>query len=253
MKLSKRLLAKHSQAELLLEKEILSYDEKVFVYENWNEAANHDVSHAGAFFTPNDLAFDAVIEVECFKKCRVIDLCAGIGSLSFALLQRNPDADIVCVESNPDYVRIGKKLLPEATWICSSILDFSVIGKLGFFDYAISNPPFGNVPTLSDNIGHYTGKNAEFKVIELARYISKYGVFIMPSGSVPFRYSGSQFYEEIDCMKSSDFEKQTGIKISIGVGIDTTFYSQFKNTKIKTEVAVCDFEELTFQHDLMLA
>ena len=49
-KLTKAQSKAHLQAEQLLQKDILTLDEKIFVYENWNEAALHDNTRAGAFF-----------------------------------------------------------------------------------------------------------------------------------------------------------------------------------------------------------
>lgn len=55
-------------------------------------------------------------------------LCAGIGVLSYAAQLECSDrsrcyADITCVELNPHYVEVGKKVVPEATWICADVLD----------------------------------------------------------------------------------------------------------------------------------
>jgi len=56
MKLSKPQIRAHEQACRLLEKDKLSYDDKLFVIDNWQESANHVNSSMGAFFTPYDLA-----------------------------------------------------------------------------------------------------------------------------------------------------------------------------------------------------
>ena len=39
-----------------------------------------------------------------------IDLCAGIGVLSIAALQRDPQRELVCIDINPEYVKAGKKI-----------------------------------------------------------------------------------------------------------------------------------------------
>lgn len=87
----------------------LTEDEKWFVLENFHEGAMHINSKAGAFFTPSGLARDFSLHV---TGPRIIDLCAGIGSLAFAC--RDRASELVCVEINPDYARIGKKVVPEA-------------------------------------------------------------------------------------------------------------------------------------------
>src|SRR5690606_10107376 len=136
-------------------------DEKEFVLLNWREDASHVNSSAGAFFTPMALAFDFAIEVPAG---RIIDLCAGVGMLSWALLNRRRwDAaplDLTCIEVNPAYVEVGRKVLPEARWICASVFDVPGM-DLGQFDCAISNPPFGAVKR-SGNGPRYSGKDFEF-------------------------------------------------------------------------------------------
>lgn len=247
MRLSKRQMAQHNKAEaLLLKEEALTDREVEFFFDNWNEAANHDVGRAGAFFTPLDLAYDFALEAafDGCKKQRVIELCAGIGVLAYAVLKRNSNADIVCVEANPRYVEIGKKLVPQAQWICGSVEDTELLQSLGYFNTAISNPPFGRVPTMTDVCTEkYTGGLAEYKVIELSSCMADYGVFLLPQESAGFSYSGVQCYERKASTKYARFEKETGIELGAGCGIDTTAYSGFKNTSITCEIATTEFHE----------
>ncbi|MEM6617579.1 MAG: hypothetical protein AAF619_13740, partial [Pseudomonadota bacterium] len=49
------------------------------------------------------------------------------------------ETELVCVEINPAFVEIGKKMIPEATWICADVFDVLDI-ELGHFDCAVSNP-----------------------------------------------------------------------------------------------------------------
>jgi hypothetical protein len=81
-KLTKQQAAQHHEACSLLQKEVLTEDERLFVLDHWQESANHVNSVAGAFFTPTGLARDLSIEV---SGLRIIDLCAGIGSLAFSV------------------------------------------------------------------------------------------------------------------------------------------------------------------------
>lgn len=111
-KLTKEEIKKHNAAIDLLQKDKLTYDEKLFVYENWNEGATSVNSEAGAFFTPFNLANDFGLEI--YRDGNVIDLCAGIGMLSFIAYHHNR-CKVTCVELNPTYYEVGKKLLPEAT------------------------------------------------------------------------------------------------------------------------------------------
>src|ERR1044072_699517 len=144
-KLTKAQAKAHQQACELLKKDVLSEDDKMFVLENWQESASHINTVPGAFFTPFDLARDFAIEV-CPGK--IIDLCAGIGMLSFAVKSKHQwdkaPIDLTCVEINPDYVAVGKKILPEARWMEASFFDVLSM-DLGHFDVAISNPPFGRI------------------------------------------------------------------------------------------------------------
>ncbi|MBR0884457.1 MULTISPECIES: hypothetical protein [Bradyrhizobium] len=122
----------------MLRKDVLSYDERVFVLDNWHEGANHISTSAGAFFTPTGLARDFAIDA-CGG--RTIDLCAGIGMLAFHVFWRahyarerdEPPKEIVCIECNPAYVEVGRKVLPEARWICADVLDFD-LASLGRFN-----------------------------------------------------------------------------------------------------------------------
>lgn len=133
----------HEQAEEILKKDILTEDEKEFVFKNWCPHARFDVGASGAYFTPFDLAADFRIDG---GTGRIIDLCAGIGALAYWLAKYPWGADgpteVVCVEINPAFVEIGKKLVPEATWICGNVFDVLDMG-LGHFDHAVANPPFG--------------------------------------------------------------------------------------------------------------
>jgi phospholipid N-methyltransferase len=126
----------------------LTEDEVWFVLENYNPMANHNVGKGGIFFTPQGLARDFAVMVS--PKGRVLDLCGGIGRLSHAVLHEDQYShditEIVAVEINPEFVRVGRKILPQVTWFEGSIFDFDLMGALGAFDYAISNPPYGNIP-----------------------------------------------------------------------------------------------------------
>lgn len=249
MKLSKDQARRHNEACELLKKDVLTFDDKVFVLENWHEGAEHINGSAGAFFTPSGLARDFQLAV--YRYGRVIDLCAGIGALSFWLVQQSKwDGgeqlkDLVCVELNTKYIEVGKKIVPEATWIQGSVLDLELLSRLGKFDQAISNPPFGNVKS-----GHgfglkalkYTGSDFEYKVIEIASRIAGYGAFILPQMSTPWKYSGNRNMESISSTKLTKFMEQTGLIFDFNCGIDTSIYlNEWKGVSPMCEVAVFDF------------
>lgn len=108
-KLTRAQAKAHAEAVSILQQERLSEDDKEFVYRNWNEGANHVNGAAGAFFTPYDMAVDFAIDA---GGGRIIDLCAGIGMLSYAIWQRSrfneSRPQITCVERNSDYLEVGK-------------------------------------------------------------------------------------------------------------------------------------------------
>jgi SAM-dependent methyltransferase len=247
VKLTKEQAKAHREACRLvaLDRE-LTEDEREFVLINWHEGANPDQALDGAFFTPADLASDLRLEV---GGQRVIDLCAGIGRLAFHardLWSRRwegaPPRELVCVERNPAFVAVGRRVLPEARWICADVLDLPAM-DLGRFDTAISNPPFGRIARTGDAPG-YTGPRFEYHVIAVAATLARRGAFILPQASAPFRYSGEHFHREERDRECARFEAQTGIRLSAGVGIDTTAYADgWRDVSPRIEVAVCDFPE----------
>lgn len=254
-KLTKAEAKAHAEAVALLDKAELTDEDRIFFMENWQESANHVNSVAGAFFTPPGLARDFAIDVT--NTGRVVDLCAGVGSLSLAVLwngyysrqEAGESLELVCVELNPDYVEIGRKILPEATWICGSVFD---LPDLGEFDWAISNPPFGNIKTGGDWKGKYTGSDFEFRVIEVASRVARHGTFIIPQNSAGFRLSGARYYEHSDNERDSfrapkyqKFHAQTGIRLDAGCGVDTTYYADdWHGVSPLIEIACADFTEL---------
>lgn len=243
-KLTKPQAKLHMQACELLQKDVLTEDDKWFVLENWQESANHVNTVAGAFFTPPGLANDFAIEIGGGCGRRVIDLCAGIGGLSFMCHQRGrwdgKYPEIVCVELNPDYVAVGKKILPEATWICGSVFELPEMGR---FDFAISNPPFGSTPRKSAKGPRYTGDKFEYHVIDVASQLADYGVFIVPQMSAGFRYSGEKHFSEDRNDGYLRFAEQTGLELASGCGIDCDYYrGDWHGVSVKVEVVTCDFE-----------
>jgi SAM-dependent methyltransferase len=250
-KLTKAQAKLHRQAVELLQLPELTIEQKEFVLDHWHEGANTVQGDAGAFFTPRGLANDFAIDV-CGR--RVIDLCAGIGVLSFALhhYKHKPqscgrdylrECEYVCVEINPAYVEIGRKLLPEATWICGDAFDVETLAGLGRFDVAISNPPFGKVPSARAFSGRYSGPEADLKLVEVASRVADCGVFLLPQMSAPFLYSGSKPFREVKDGKAARFMAQTGAHMEPGCGVDCAFYAgDWKQPVPLCEVVLCDFQ-----------
>lgn len=240
-KLTKAQRKAHAEAEAILRKDRLTEDERDFVFQNWHEGANHINGAAGAFFTPWDLAGDFALDG---GSGRIIDLCAGIGILSYFLHHRSlwgtRPAEITCVELNPRYVEVGRKLLPEARWINADVFDWREL-DLGHFDFAIGNPPFGRVKRTG-NAPRYRGPEFEFHVIDIAAELADHGAFIIPQQSASFKYSGSQCYERRTSGRGFDFEQATGLEMGTGAGIDTAMYRDaWKDTAVICEIACFDF------------
>ncbi len=247
-KLTKAEAKAHAEAVELLKKDVLSYDDRVFVLDNWHEGANHINGSAGAFFTPSGLAGDFAIDA-CGG--RTIDLCAGIGVLAFHVFWRGyyargqgaPEREIVCIERNPAYVEVGRKVLPEAKWICADVFDFDLRG-LGHFGCAIANPPFGATPR-SGSGPRYTGRSFEFHLIDIASDIADYGAFIIPQMSAPFEYSGVQCYRERKSEDYLKFAEQTGIHLEAGCGVDCSYHRDvWRGVAPNVEVVCANFEDM---------
>lgn len=246
-KLSKKEAKLHQEAMALINAtRPLTEDEQAQVLDQYREDANHVNSLAGAFFTPRGLATDLAIEVvhaNDKRKVKVLDLCAGIGGLSHAC-RYGGYIDFVCVEMNPDYVVVGKRVMPSATWINASIFDVAAYQHLGPFDVVISNPPFGKIPA-DGFTGKYTGGLFEYRTIEVASRLGRRGVFIVPQGSAPFRYSGERRrFREESSPQCVLFREQTGLVMEMGCSVDTSIYrDQWHGTSPAVEIVCVDFEE----------
>jgi hypothetical protein len=242
-KLTKAQAKAHAQACDLLTKPVLTEEDKDFVLKNWNEGANHVNGAAGAFFTPYDMAFDFTIDAigQGGYGGRIIDLCAGIGMLSYACWHRSHQkARITCVERNPDYLSVGQKILPEAEWILADVLDV-IDMDLGRFDVAISNPPFGAIKR-EKNAPRYSGKDFEFHVIDIAAHLAREGAFIVPQMSAGFNFSGGGHYRRQKDGKAVKFQELTGLHFEAGCGIDTNFYiNDWKGVSPMCEIVCVDF------------
>lgn len=241
-KLTKVQAKAHAEAVAILTKEKLTEDERDYVLENWHPGANHVNGVAGAFFTPQGLAGDFAIDAQARS---VIDLCAGIGMLSYWIRNRSRWserlAEITCIEINPAYVEVGKKIMPEARWICADVFEWRTL-DLGRYDCAIANPPFGRVKRAGDG-PRYRGPEFEFHVIDIASQLAERGVFLIPQQSASFRYSGARCFERMEKGRGVEFERVTGLEMDGGCGVDTSFYrDQWQDVSPLCEIVCIDFE-----------
>lgn len=241
MKLSKQQIKQHESAVALLQKETLSFDEKLQVYRDWIPAYQENIGKIASYFTPYDMAKDFCIEI---TGSEIIDLCAGIGMLGFTYYhwQQEFKPNVVCVERNLSFIEVGKKLFPEATWICGDVLDTSIYENLSTFDTAISNPPFGKIDSSHPHEMSYKGGEFEYKVIEIGSILARYGAFIIPQLSCPFQYSGKRNIEFYKTKKYEKFEKETGLNLGMNCGIDLSIYKDdWVGTSIVCEIATVDY------------
>lgn len=248
-KLTKAQVIAHQKAcDLLASDKRLNEDEIIFILENWHEGASHSNTKASAHFTPFDLARHAALEVGGNK---ILDLCAGIGTLSVAIQMLHPGntGELTLVEINPDYAAIAKRLLPNAEVIVGSMYDRELMSDLSRrgFDTCISNPPFGSFSrSASDQAPRHRGSEAHYDCIDIASDLADAGVFILPQMAVPFRYSGRQGYEAVPKGQNTRYDKfveQTDIELGANIGIDTTVLPGFRDVNIITEISNVDFIE----------
>jgi len=234
-KLTKKETKLHQQVmELVHSDRVLKHEEKEFILQNY---AGDAVGSTGAFFTPEMLSWDFIIDAGCTGRC--IELCAGIGRLSFDQYQRNRPEHITCVELNPEYVMIGKRVLPEAEWVTGDALTFTTSER---YDVVYGNPPFGKIKTSEIKTGKYSGSEFEYKVIEHGSTLAPYGVWIVPQGSAGFVYSGVHCYERRESTKYQKFAQDTGWTFEAGCGIDTSiFRDQWHGTNVVCEVVTVEY------------
>jgi len=215
-KITKAQNRNHEAACALLQKDTLTMDERRFVLDHWRADAAHNVMRTGAFFTPRGLAEE--VALECNGADRVIDLCAGIGALAFARWERDRPTRLVCVEREPAYAAVGRKVLPEATWIVADVFSLQ---DLGAFDLAVSNPPYGRLKRTGDG-PRYRGGLFEYHVIDVASHLAEQGVFLVPQRSSPRRSSDWAWNESADYVR---FHQETGIVLDLVLGVDTSAWN----------------------------
>lgn len=223
-KLTKQESKLHLKAlDLIHSDKVLTMSDKLFVLENYQESSGNTNSLAGAFFTPWGLACDTMLEV--LDGEIIVDLCSGIGCLTLAALNNKIPQALISVELNPEYYEIGKRLSPESYWINGDVFDVLNDELSGLSGVSvISNPPFGQIGTGKSYKGDYTGGEFEFKLISAAKKIASHGTFILPQGSTPFKYSGSQYFQNVTSNKYDKFAKQTGLEFEFNCGISTEQY-----------------------------
>lgn len=195
-KLTKPQLAAHQRACALLALDRpLTLDERHQIYADWHEGADNNQTASSAYFTPLDMASDLRIEMP--QGGTLIDLCAGTGRLAFFAggqglweeYRHNYDR-IVCVERNPAYIEVGRRLFPDAEWICADVLDPAWRRTVGTFDKAIMNPPFGATTKSQHSAPRYNGAQFDLAVMDVAATLSPDCIAIVPRDRAPWDWRG---------------------------------------------------------------
>lgn len=233
-KLTKQEIKSHDEACRVLEKDILSEEDKEFVLDNWLPYAEHNVASTATFFTPKDFAREAANFISFNiphnkQKFRLLDLCAGIGVLSFMVKEQmawGREVEITAVEFNPDFVRVGNKVLPEVKWVTMDAFDEESWNKSGLenerYDLTISNPPFGLRGRYK-----WRGYEGPADLVACAVSLDKTdgsGIFILPQGSVPFRYSGLNYYELSESISWNKLKRYYPNAHVDCISVDTSIY-----------------------------
>ena len=201
-KLTQRERKAHQNAmDILASDDKLTWHQIHHVLRDYHPGATNDQGVAGIFFTPPTLgqAFAKYIHP---TSSRILDICAGIGTLGLSMLREYSYdiTEMVFVEWNEEFLNIGKRLtrdIPEATWILGNAYDVDLLASLGKFDQFISNPPFGNIRDKRQTAWQEAKHPAHLAVIESAMRITSFaggGLVIMPTQDLPQRYNGDRFF-----------------------------------------------------------
>lgn len=144
-----------------------------------------DVKGAGQFYTPLEMASQALSYIAPFEGARILEPCAGIGNLLYPLL---PDAGYIHVdayEMEGTCVKVGRKLFPWVNW--RHEIPFDHLDEIeGRYDFVVLNPPFGTMRGMvpGENMSQGRAKRSEHIFMELAVRALKpdgYAVMIVPS------------------------------------------------------------------------
>lgn len=214
-KITKEQSKLHDQAnDLIHSDKPLSFEEKEFVLENWTPLAENNVGKGAIFFTPMALARD-LVEMgwpNTGETRRVVDLCAGTGRITWHMVNHagwdRTIKEIVAVEITKEFRDIGKRLMPEVTWVGGNVLDRKLWEELGRFDAAFSNPPFGKPSTRTGQTGWLRcGKvPIHLMVAEIAlRVADMGGIFLLPQVDCPFRHINGRYEETLS--PSTNYKK----------------------------------------------
>lgn len=244
MKLTKQQRKLHDEAlEVLNYPGPLSFSDREVVYNNLRPEATTDIGRGGAFFTPWEIASDFQIETLNVygRPKKVLDLCAGYGILSMRGFERSLwngqglEDQVTCLEINPEYIEIGRKLFPEAEWIQGDVFDAATILAGRQFDEFYSNPPFGSIPKgIADSRKKH--RRWEYAIAEIGMSLAECGTMIVMQGAPDWKYSDRQGFERFDNPAYSAWSEESGLVLDNNCGIDCS-HTPFASTGVTVEIA----------------
>lgn len=152
-----------------------------------------------AYFTPESVAWAVAVSANASTPVMYVDLGAGIGALTWALHRITFGCgSIVAIEKNPEFVDVGRKLMPNVEWICGDIFDRDLWQAIGVqFHVAVSNPPFGKYTEIEADTAWLKFNGAShLMAAEVAVRVTLAGaVMVLPQMDLPFldsRYPGTE-------------------------------------------------------------
>lgn len=152
------------------------------------------------------------------------------------------------MEINPDYIAVGKRVVPEAIWIQADVFSPQAAALIAGghpFDFAISNPPFGRVGR-NRNLSHPVpvhGSPIELNVLAVAAKLARCGAFILPQDSCPFKFSGQDFHEYRGSETFNRFRRRCSIDLSCS-SIDCDYHrADWRDVSPTVEIALYDLDE----------
>ena len=97
----------------------------------------------GDFQTPPDLALETVKHVLAGKEYdTIVEPACGVGAFLKAGFDAWPNANVLGVEINPEYVEAAKSLVPKANVVCADALRYEWSGIDGGKILVLGNPPW---------------------------------------------------------------------------------------------------------------
>ena len=144
-----------------------------------------DVKGAGQFYTPLDMASQALSYIAPFEGARILDPCCGIGNLLYPFLPDKKWIHVDAYEMEGECVRVGQKLFP---WVRRHhAIPFDHLDAIeGRYDFVVMNPPFGTARGMvpGETMAQGRATRSEHIFMELAVRALKpdgYAVMIVPS------------------------------------------------------------------------